>query len=594
VARRERLAPTADQDAYNPLWFAPSAWVPAFVLLLLMALLVRMCGVNIPFNDDFVSPGRMFFDWVHGNLSWYSFWQQHNDSRLVIPRLIWLVEAFTVGWSTKHWMYASVVMCALEAYLLALQFQKVISNTFLRWTFAGCTALLLLHPRFGPEMFLRGSQGIALVPSLFIILGLFLYSLQISFRMKLVVYVVLSQISTLTFASGMIVWVLLFPVFPLRQELRDVSKDRRSILVPTTLAILCAVMGIGSYFVDYHGTPLTLPAGGLIGFSKYFFSWTGASLASVGDFPDAYLFGICLAAAGAACLAFATLEAAKERTLIRLEWAWPWIALVVYVFASGTVNTFTRSPFGLTNAITRRYFLITMQMTIGLAGLVPILICYRADGSPRRYQKALVAVAISVLLAGSFYAVRGWQSGFQVSHRHYRALLRRKIALSLWREAPFISPLPIAQVVPPPDRRVHYLTMVQAGLLPDYGGDWRLIETLKNARSRTPVGQVQVRGAGEKLKAFGWAIHPRTKTPFPAVLTVVEERDSELTPISVDLMNQKGPPLPGRLDTGESQFWVGFSTYPLNSAHAFAPAERLLFFAIDPEKHEAYPLRRVP
>jgi hypothetical protein len=103
---------------------------------------------------------------------------------------------------------------------------------------------------------------------------------------------------------------------------------------------------------------------------------------------------------------------------------------------------------------------------------------------------------------------------------------------------------------------------------------------------------VRIKGTGEKLKASGWAIHPIARTPFPAMLTVVEEQNSELTPISVDLMNQKGPPLPRRLDTDESSFWIGFSTYPLAGRRPSPPADRLLFFAIDPDNHEAYPLRR--
>jgi hypothetical protein len=583
-----------DQNGRGINWIDPSAWVSPLVMALLLALLVRMYGVNIPFNDDFNSPGRMLFDWLQGNFGWQSLWQQHAESRLFVPRIIWLIETFTVGWSTKHWMYASVVMCAVEAYLLALLLQKSVWNTALKWAVAGCISLLLLHPRFGPETFLRGSQGIVLVPSLFIVVGWFLYSLRVSFRVKLLAYVILAEISTLTFANGMIVWVLLFPVFPLLHELRDSSKERRSILIPTALACLCAAAGIGSYFVDYRSPPISWPAGGLAGFSKYFFSWTGAGLASIGNSPAASAFGVCLSAAAAACVTVATVEAVKDRSLVRLERTWPWLALVACVFVSGVVNTFTRSSLGINNAFARRYYLITMQMTIGLAGLVPILICYRADGSARRYQKMRLAAASAVLLGGIFYALAGWQTGIEVSHRHYRALLRRKIALSLWREAPFISPLPISQVVPPPDRRVHYLSLVQAGLCPDYSGGWWLAKALKDARSRAPVGEVQVRGTGEKLKAFGWAMHPVARTPFPAVLTVVEQQNSELTPISVDLMNQKGPPLPGRLDTGESFFWMGFSTYPLQGRHASAPAERLLFFAIDPANREAYPIQRAP
>jgi hypothetical protein len=203
-----------------------------------------------------------------------------------------------------------------------------------------------------------------------------------------------------------------------------------------------------------------------------------------------------------------------------------------------------------------------------------------------------LAIATAILLSGIFYALGGWQGGIYKSYRFSRFFERQKMALSLWREAPFISPLTIPEVVPPPRLRTQYLSMVGAGFCPDYSRGWWLTKALKDALSREPVGKVHVKGTGGKLNASGWAMHPVARTPFPAVLTVVEEQNSELTPISVDLMNQKGPALPGRLDTEESFFWMGFSTYPLKGRHASAPAERLLFFAIDPENHEAYPLRR--
>jgi hypothetical protein len=392
----------------------------------------------------------------------------------------------------------------------------------------------------------------------------------------------------------MIVWVLLFPVFPLLHELQDSSKDRRSIFLPTALACLCAAAGIGSYFVDFEGSPICWPDGGLPVFLTYFFNWIGAGLASIGSSKATFAFGVCLLVAAAACVAVATAEAVKDRSLVRLERTWPWLMLLVYVFVSGVVNTLTRAQLlGMSNALVGRYYLITMQMTVGLAGLLPILICHRADGSPRRNQRLRLAIASAVLLSGIFYTLAGWQSGIEKSHGYYRALERRKMALSLWREAPFISPLPVSQVVPPARLRTQYLAMVQAGLCPDNSRGWWLTKALKDARSRDPVGKVKLTGTGEKLNASGWAMHPVARTPFPAVLAVLEQQNSELTPIWVDLMTRKGPPLPNRLDGDESPFLMGFSTYPLQGPYASAPAERLLFFAIDPENREAYPIRRV-
>lgn len=584
-----------NQNGHGMNWLDPTAWVPPLVMALLLALLVRMCGVDIPFNDDFDSPGKMLFDWLQGQFGWHSLWQQHNESRLVVPRIIWLVEAFTVGWSTKHWMYATVALCAVEAYLLALLIQRAIHNAALKWCAAGCISLLLLHPQLAPGTFLRGSQGIVLIPSLFILLGLFLYSYSISYRLKLVVYVILAEVSTLTFASGMIVWVFLFPCFPLLHELRDASKKRRSILVPTALAGLCAAAGIGSYFVDFESSPITWPVGGLPVFLTYFFRWIGAGLAGIGNSHAAFSFGLCLFLVAAACLMVAMAECFKDRSLVRLEQAWPWLVLLVYGIVLGLVNTLTRAQlFGLNTAVSERYFLITIQISVGLAGLLPILICLRGDGRARGNQRVLKVVAIAILLGGSFYALAGWPAGISNSQRYHRMLERWKMALSLWREAPFISPLPISDVVPPARFRTQYLSIVEAGLHADYSqGRW-LAKSLDEALTREPVGKVRLRGQGKKLNASGWAMHPISRTPFPAVLTVMREQNAQLTPISVDLMTKKGPPLPNRLDTDESSYLMGFSTYPLLGRHASAPADRLLFFAIDPKNHEAYPIRRAP
>ncbi|MBA2435397.1 MAG: hypothetical protein H0V54_10040 [Chthoniobacterales bacterium] len=574
-------------------WADPSAWVPPLVVGLLMALLVRMWGINMPLHDDFDSPGKLFLDWVQGNFGWHSLWVQHNESRLVVPRLIWLVEACTVGWSTKHWMYATVVMCAAEVYLLGLLLQKLVRHTALRWAVACCTSLLLLHPRLAPETFLRGSQGIALVASVLIVLGLFLYSRPISYPRKLLIYVILAEIGTLTFASGMIVWVLLFPIFPLLCAMRDPAVDGRSVFIPTALACLCAVFSIGSYFVDFRGVPITWPENGLAGLLTYFFSWIGAGLATIGDSRAALAFGVGLFGAAAGCIAMAMVRAIKDRSLAFLEGAWPWLALLVYVIVSGAVNALTRSSLGIGNALAERYTLFTMQMTVGLAGLAAILACSFANGSGRSYQKTRLVVASLLLLSGIFYALAGWQRGITRCHRHHLVLVQRQLALSLWREAPSILPLPMSAAEPPPRRRTQYLSLVDAGLSPDYSGGLWLTKALKEAKDLQPVGEVRVRGEGEKLNASGWAMKPVTRTPFPAVLAVVEEPDSKLTPIWIDLMRKPGPPLPGRLDTDESSFLMGFTIYPLKGRPTIAPADRLLFFALDPKHHEAYPIQRV-
>jgi hypothetical protein len=340
----------------------------------------------------------------------------------------------------------------------------------------------------------------------------------------LVSYVILAEVSTLTFASGMVVWVLAFPLFPLLHEWRNRPCERKKTFAAAVAVGLCAIAGIGSYFVDYESAPTTWPEG--VGdFLGYLTVWIGASVAVVGDTRASELLGWCLLLVGFLSLCVAVGEAAFGRTTVRLEWSWPWLMLVVYIFVSGVINTFSRIQLGTANAAADRYFLITIQLAIGLVGLLPVLLAFRADGRPRFSRTIVLACLVPIYLGGIAYALASWPRGIDRSNAYHTTLLRYRLALSLWREAPFISPLPISDNPPPPRHRTQYLTLVDNGLLPDLSeGRW-LNAALNQALSHRPVGEVHVTGRGSRLRIGGWAIDPVSHTPFPAVLVAVRHPD---------------------------------------------------------------------
>jgi hypothetical protein len=59
-------------------------------------------------------------------------------------------------------------------------------------------------------------------------------------------------------------------------------------------------------------------------------------------------------------------------------------------------------------------------------------------------------------------------------------------------------------------------------------------------------------------------------------------------------MNPPGPRFPGRLDTQEQPFFTGFLRYPLRGPNASVALDTLAFFAIDPQRRLARPIRSVP
>jgi len=77
-------------------WLARLAWLlpPAA-----LAVLLRRNAVNVPYWDEWDDDlGGLFAKWHDGTLRLGDFWVQHNESRLVLPRLIYLLLG---GFS--HW-----------------------------------------------------------------------------------------------------------------------------------------------------------------------------------------------------------------------------------------------------------------------------------------------------------------------------------------------------------------------------------------------------------------------------------------------------------------------------------------------------------
>ena len=138
-----------------------------------------------------------------------------------------------------------------------------------------------------------------------------------------------------------------------------------------------------------------------------------------------------------------------------------------------------------------------MQMTIGLAALLPFWSAIARMGSARRNQSVRVAVTSVILLSGIFYALAGWPKGFPEVTEMKPVLERWKMALSLSARSSFhftashYSGRAAAE-------ESHPLSVGCGGDFPDYSQGWWLTKALKEALSRNPVGEVRVRGAGEK------------------------------------------------------------------------------------------------
>ncbi|HKP93005.1 MAG TPA: hypothetical protein VJS88_03840, partial [Chthoniobacterales bacterium] len=173
--------------------------------------------VNIPIWDEWDTPGRTLLHFAQGKLAWSDFWAQHNESRKVFPRLIYLAINGPFGWDVRYGM----VLTSLIAGTVSVFFLRQLRDPGMRSSGGVLFAWLLINfLLFGPsqsENYLCGYTFEILIPVL-ALCGCI--AVNLSGRplvYKVLWNSVLAIIATFSFAHGMILWLLGLPI-PATQE----------------------------------------------------------------------------------------------------------------------------------------------------------------------------------------------------------------------------------------------------------------------------------------------------------------------------------------------------------------------------------------
>src|ERR1041385_6564495 len=58
----------------------------------------------LPYWDEWFTPGELLRSYAYGTLSFHDFFLQHNESRKVFPRMVYLVLAKLHGWDVRDGM----------------------------------------------------------------------------------------------------------------------------------------------------------------------------------------------------------------------------------------------------------------------------------------------------------------------------------------------------------------------------------------------------------------------------------------------------------------------------------------------------------
>ena len=408
-----------------------------------LAAFYMMCThwVPVPYWDEWDSPGQQLAAFYRGTLRFADLFAQHNESRSFFPRLLYLALYLPAGWDVRFGMLITFfLVCAGSAGLYQMLRQTNRSSAAVPFAFAAMNFLLFSPRQY--ENFLHGVMIEAFAPVCALIFALLMNLSDRSLKTKTLVNAALAFIATYTFANGMLLWVLAFPIETAR------VRDTRTRIVWRVIYLLIAVASLAGYFFSYRHPPLSppfvSPLGKLPELSHFFLVWLGS------------LFSVGAPALGGAIVLLIFLGLATAAIVqIRRTGAWrgtyPWLVLGFYTLISGCVVAVGRLGFSHSMAGDVRYTATTAFLYLAVVGLAFSLF---AQARPRAVATRLAfpTALLSLMVLGTFWAItfnkeRPLLRTLTEARKHCLLVLRWSEVISQNPEIASLSPYPVNDVV---------------------------------------------------------------------------------------------------------------------------------------------------
>lgn len=373
----------------------------AILPALILGWLVWRYGVNLPFWDEWDTPGADLIQSTTDQMTWGHWISQHNESRKLFPRLLFVPLASLTSWNMKSEMFFSFLLACLVSFSV-YHLSKITLNCS-PTTRIACLFLanLLIFSPMQCENWLWGLQAITFVPIASITTSFAIIFSKNPLILKFLLSGILATIATFSFSNGMLSWIIIFPSL---MWVTWKTKSNRKISLVAAGWLSLFGFNLAVYFNDYIKpmstasfseslvNPLTIIA--------YFLSFIGSPL-GFHDLLSNQIIGLLIIIVfGLAC--FYILGIKQNRHL--LSRAIPWISIGVYTLASGTLTTAGRAGLGVEQSLSSRY--VTFS-TYGVVSLIYLLTIIRENIKQQNlkltwfaglFKKIIVVLCVAFLM----------------------------------------------------------------------------------------------------------------------------------------------------------------------------------------------------
>jgi len=368
--------------------------IPAIYTL----VFINTFGVNIPHWDEW---GLIPFlnSSLNGDSQWFEkLFSQHNEHRIVFPRLIFLINSVLTSWNLIAQMYLSWILIGTSLVALYLLLKKLPQNFV--WLIIPIS--FIMYSPIQVENLLWGQQ----VQWFFVVSCLFwsLYFLSKDKFIFIVPAIIFSVISSFSLLLGLIIW----PIGLLSLFVRSNDK-RKSIIIWIGMAILIFVIYFNNLTLSPN-RPIILSSSNLNLFIDYVIAFLGSSTPSpISDIRTIISISMML------IVIFGIIIYKIKNKKISLS-ILPWFQLAAFGFIAALVTGIGRMSFGVEQALSSRYTTISSIFEISsLVFLTFIFITIRNNVKDTNTKKLVTIIFVIIIITGTsatiYDYVLGWDAG---------------------------------------------------------------------------------------------------------------------------------------------------------------------------------------
>lgn len=329
------------------------------------------------------------------NISFNSLWAQHNEHRIIIPKLIYLCLAKISAWDLRYETVFSLLLFTSLIYLIYLTFYRLVKDKIANLLFV--FALLVQFSPIHYENLLWGWQLQIMLSVLFVFIAFF----NIAFVKdnKIMYFVILFSlvIASFSFISGLLGCIACFFM-----ALRSKSFSNIKIIGYIFFVLLLSLIYFSHFSLIKGSTHIINQLPQII---EYFFIYMGANFIpthKLGAFLPQILtitglFGIIITVIGILFVKI-TWNYGNRDTIIPYS-------MMLYGILSALATSVGRINYGMSLALLSRYHIFQMFYFLGLMWL--LIIYFQKATTLPKYFPAMLYLFITLIILN-------WISGIAV------------------------------------------------------------------------------------------------------------------------------------------------------------------------------------